>query len=283
MKKLFIMSDIHGFYDEMMKVLNDRGFDINNNDHIFVSCGDLLDRGSQANKCLKFVNDLPEDRKILITGNHELLMDNILYRKRHFDTWDYSNGTVETIEQITGISQVYDGIHSGWNLQQAMIDDMRHNKSWEKYYKSTHMCIEIGNSIFVHGWIPGEPIVLTSYPPRNSLTYNSNWRDTTFHEWENATWLNGMSAWNDGVKEEGKTIFCGHWHTSWGHSILHKVGLEWNEDDNFFEREDATAHFEPFEDDGIVALDSCTAYSGFCNCYTIEVTEEEWENRKEYC
>ena len=47
MKKYFVVSDVHGFYDEMKKALDNAGFDIANPDHIFVSCGDLLDRGRQ--------------------------------------------------------------------------------------------------------------------------------------------------------------------------------------------------------------------------------------------
>ena len=66
MKKYFVVADVHGFYDEMIKALNENNFDINNPDHIFISLGDLLDRGRQPRECLDFVNNLPDDRKILI-------------------------------------------------------------------------------------------------------------------------------------------------------------------------------------------------------------------------
>lgn len=46
--KYFIVSDVHSFYDEMMTALNESGFDKTNPDHIFVSLGDLLDRGDQS-------------------------------------------------------------------------------------------------------------------------------------------------------------------------------------------------------------------------------------------
>lgn len=42
MKKFFVVSDVHGFYDEMIEALNKAGFDKNNKDHVFISCGDLL-------------------------------------------------------------------------------------------------------------------------------------------------------------------------------------------------------------------------------------------------
>ena len=68
MKKYFVVADVHGFYTEMIEAINKEGFDIENPDHIFVSLGDLLDRGQEAEKCLDFVNSLPKDRKILIIG-----------------------------------------------------------------------------------------------------------------------------------------------------------------------------------------------------------------------
>lgn len=263
-KKLFICSDIHGFYKEWMSALKERGYDKENPNHIIIVCGDLLDRGSQANQCLNFVNSLPDDRKILIRGNHELLMDDILYKKRYFDPWDYSNGTVNTIEQVTDISQVYDGTCDGWEVQQTMIEDMRHNEAWKKYYDSTVMFAEIAEMIFVHGWIPcinnswGKP-----------LKYNPDWRNASYQEWKDATWLNGMAQWNEKIVESGKTILCGHWHTSWGHSLLHNEGSEYGEN----------AIFKPFMDWGIIAIDGCIAYSGICNCVVFDITDEEWENR----
>ena len=44
-KKFFVVADVHSFYDEMKQELDTAGFDINNPDHILVSCGDVLDRG----------------------------------------------------------------------------------------------------------------------------------------------------------------------------------------------------------------------------------------------
>ena len=73
--KMFVVSDVHGFYDEMKLALDDAGFDRNNPDHFFISLGDLLDRGPQAAKCLEFVMGLNPERRVLIRGNHEDLME----------------------------------------------------------------------------------------------------------------------------------------------------------------------------------------------------------------
>ena len=69
MKTMFCLSDVHGFFDEMIKALDDAGFDKENNSHIFVHCGDLLDRGEKPLECLKFVNSyskLAKDATVLI-------------------------------------------------------------------------------------------------------------------------------------------------------------------------------------------------------------------------
>lgn len=42
MSLYFVTSDIHGFYNELQTALNGAGFDPNNENHIFISCGDLL-------------------------------------------------------------------------------------------------------------------------------------------------------------------------------------------------------------------------------------------------
>ena len=93
-----------------------------------------------------------------------------------------------------------------------------------------------------------------------------NWRDG---DWKSARWINSLDAWNQGIKVDGKTIYCGHWHTSWGHSKLHKIGSEW---DNKYSTnsEHKKAHFEPFCDDGICAIDACTAYSHKVNVVIVE-------------
>lgn len=68
-----------------------------------------------------------------------------------------------------------------------------------------------------------------------------------------------MKAWNIGYKLEGKTIYCGHWHSSWGHCKIDKICSEYGKD----------ADFSPFIKDGIVAIDACTAHSGIVNVVTL--------------
>ena len=108
-KKYFILSDVHSYFNQMIDALNNSGFDKNNCEHIFVSLGDLLDRGPDPIKCLEFVNSLPEDRRILIRGNHEDLMEEAISRHR-FYYHDFSNGTVDTAFQLTGAKNELDAL-----------------------------------------------------------------------------------------------------------------------------------------------------------------------------
>ena len=91
--KLFALSDIHGFFTEMKKALDNAGFDPQNPQHLLVSCGDAMDRGHQPREVIEFLNGLPN--KVLICGNHEILMEDAI-RRKCFLAHDYHNGTANT-------------------------------------------------------------------------------------------------------------------------------------------------------------------------------------------
>ena len=233
--KYFCTADVHSFYDCLIEALDKAGFDRNNPNHVFVHCGDLLDRGPDARKCLEFVNSLP--RKILIRGNHEDLLEHILFKKKYFDYYDFTNGRIDTISQISQIP--YGTIDSF--LQHAMIEDCKNDEALKTYLDSVIDYAEIGNHILVHGWIP------ISSETDEDFEINE-WKTG---DWEEARWLNGMKMWKDGYIPEGKTIVCGHWGTMWGHKQYH----------NDFS-------YDAFIEKGIVALDATTVLSEQINVYT---------------
>ena len=114
---------------------------------------------------------------------------------------------------------------------------------------------EDGNYIFVHGWIPS----LGGYPTKLPMTYMEDWRHANEEAWRSARWDNGIEA-SRAVREPGKTIFCGHWHCSYGHAVLEGKGSEFDDD----------ADFTPYYGEGIVALDACTVHSHMVNCVVVE-------------
>ena len=70
--KYFCVSDVHGYFDQLLHVLEKAGFDKNNPEHTLISCGDHFDRGRQPTEVMNYLMALP--RKILIRGNHEDLL-----------------------------------------------------------------------------------------------------------------------------------------------------------------------------------------------------------------
>lgn len=251
--KLFVMSDIHSFYDPMMAALEKNGFDINNEDHLIIVCGDLFDRGPDAVKVFEFMKDMADrGRLIYICGNHEELFYDCLNEildKKCPGSHHISNGTLDTIIQFTGIGK-YDlcsGLYDRTKLAEAI-------QPVTDFFSDN--CIdfaEIGDYVFVHGWIPTGPC--------------GEVEDWENGDWGVARWLNGMAAWHKGARLPGKTIVCGHYHSSWGHSHIHQDRKEFPQKN----RVDWEKSFEPFVDEGIIAIDACTAYTGFCNCVVLEV------------
>ena len=83
--KLFAMSDCHGFYEPMIKALNEAGFDENNPNHLLISCGDNFDRGPDSLKIYEYLKKLSDNGKaICIMGNHDFML------KKYLDGTDIS-------------------------------------------------------------------------------------------------------------------------------------------------------------------------------------------------
>ena len=74
--KYFVISDVHSYYYEMIDALNKAGFDPLNENHTLISLGDITDRGVWPNEVINYLMSL--DRKILIRGNHEDLLEELL-------------------------------------------------------------------------------------------------------------------------------------------------------------------------------------------------------------
>ena len=246
MPKFFVMSDIHGFYDEMKLALDEAGFDPNNEEHWIVTCGDHFDRGPKPLRVMKYLQDLP--RKILVKGNHEQLLMECIDRG-YWYSHDRSNGTYQTICDLAPSAEVFDLACSTayWRVKD-FIDGM------VDYF-------ETKNYIFVHSWIP--LIIEDDYPKYytrdREYHFNPDWRNATEKEWDEARWGNPFEIAAQGLNQTGKTIVFGHWHTSTGWAKTENRS-EFGED----------AKFEPYYGDGFIAIDACTAHTGKVNVIVIE-------------
>ena len=253
--KYFIVSDVHSYYKELKQALKEAGFDIKNEHHIFVSLGDLLDRGPDSDKCLNFVNRLPKRRKILIRGNHETLLQELLLRQYPLEH-DYHNGTYKTVLELCKAYMTEEQKNNLYNVTD-IYDFVRNNKQLNKYLKQLTWYRVINKNIFVHGWLPCEKIRKMSDTEYKLI---EDFQNATDEQWDNATWINGMDFWNNGLRPKDYTIFCGHYHTLWGHRYIeHQI----------------ENNFDPFVHKGIVALDACTVVSKKVNCYVIEEEVDE--------
>ncbi len=259
--KYYVVTDIHGFYKEMEISLREKGFFDDKEERKLIICGDLLDRGEEPIEVQDFVMDLlKKDQVILIRGNHEDLLVNLIeeapkwFNQDISETYHYSNGTVESALRLVNES-----------LPNAILhpEDFAKRVKETPFYKtilpSMKNYFETKNYIFVHGWIPCT-VIGEGISNMDTFLYEKDWREANTTRWERVRWLNGMAAASRGVIEPNKTIVCGHWHCSYAHAKLEGKGEEFG----------ATADFSPYYGKGIIALDTCTAYSGKVNCIILE-------------
>lgn len=255
--KYYVVADIHSFFDELIVTLTEKGFFTDPESHKLVVCGDLFDRGTQALELQEFILDLlSKDRVILIRGNHEDLTLDLLNgwsKHSYLQYHHHTNGTINTVLQLTKSNQ----------------SDLNHNpdsigsKLLQSPYIQTIIpamvdYFETPHHVFVHGWIPCTAINFA--PHQTRYAYIDGWRNAHKKAWDSARWTNGMEAAYGGVVEPGKTIICGHWHCSFGHSHYEGKGGEFDHDPDF----------TPYYGAGIIALDACTALSRKVNCIVID-------------
>lgn len=244
--KYFVVGDVHSYFSYLENVLNKAGFDKNNPNHFFISLGDLLDRGNMPRECLKFVLSLDVNRRALVRGNHEDLLENVVMNKT-FRKRDFTNGTMSTLTKLSNVSY--------YEFDQ-MLNIITKDEDLYNYYQSLIDFYEIEDYVFVHGWIP-----------KNIGSYK-DWRSAYIEDFYSARWTNGFDAWHDMKDDEyreKKTIVCGHFHTPYGHSVYHNYGKDIMDDLKLND-----CHFEPFVDEGIIGIDGCVALSHQMNLLTIE-------------
>lgn len=241
MKRYFISSDIHSFFDEWQKALIKKGFDVNNPEHIIVIVGDIFDRGTQPLEIYNFLKKLPIERRILIRGNHEILLKDLIKRQIE-ESYDISNGTLDTLYYIAGFSSSQDEVNNYYTELFFAKDDenkenqirheyeVRRRQIWKGLVKEIIAWIdsnewvnywETNNYIFTHSWIPLNEYInweksrVYGYIIKDKEdSYREDWRNATQDEWNDAMWGCPWRKAKDKLNQTGKTIVCGHWHTS---------------------------------------------------------------------
>lgn len=287
MKKYFITSDIHGYFDIFYKKLIEIGFDEQNPDHILVICGDIFDRGNQPLEVYNFLKGLPRERRVLIRGNHEFLLQQLVDREYAL-SHDLHNRTYDTLFSIAGMSRSEEEFKK-WAGMPAQISEYDEwaQKQQEKWQKIEHKIFHnrkikeilkwmasdewvnyyrIGNYVLVHAFVP----LKTEFDPDqgfNCLKIDPDWDNrmvlpqakNALHDfyWEQATWENPWQCYLDHKDEpffKQNILICGHWHASdfWNN-------LEFGENDQKFNTYTHNPIYISEKNPGIIALDACTA------------------------
>ena len=280
-KKYFVTSDIHGFYDEFKNALDKARFNINDPEHILIICGDIFDRGKKPLEIYDFLKSLPKERRVLIRGNHEILLRDLVekgYPERH----DIHNGTYDTLAYISKqpardyfrellFKSGKADIDKILKKREAYEHKLFHNRKlkeilkwiasdeWVNYY-------ELDKYIFVHSFIPLKSNVDSKEVYFGGLNateeYNPDWRNATAYEWEEAMW--GCPWKKVALNKTGKIIVCGHWHTSdfWNNLVY---------EDDYSKRLDLYKENPIFYKSGIplIGLDACTAATKGVNIVVI--------------
>ncbi len=155
MKEYCILSDIHSQYDLLMNALKTAEFDMENDNHILIIAGDVLDRGYQGDEVIRFIETLVIKKRVLgVLGNHDVflldLVDNTFEMKKIIWNCD-KNGFKETLLL-------------GWNpskefqMEIKTIEKIGRNLNGKysvflEWLRELPLFLEFKNHVIVHGFL----------------------------------------------------------------------------------------------------------------------------------
>jgi len=274
-KTYFVMSDIHSYYTAMMEALDEAGYDKNNENHVFILVGDLFDRGDETLQVYDFVRSIPKERRILVRGNHELLLRDC-YRHGSYRLYDESNGTAMTLCHFCGFDPDFRAkAYRSMNSMEYEDWKRMYERKWDEYLTKPFKCektedviswifdsgewvnfFELGKFLFVHSWVPVEDYFDQDYKQHERP--KKNWRQASDEEWGKAMWGCPWQHYLAKSMPRGKTIVCGHWHVQDFHTHLgHDI--------------DGYKNREIYFSDRLIALDAMTAKEPHvCNVLVID-------------
>lgn len=234
--KYFVSSDIHGFFTYWQEALVAAKFDINNPEHKIVLCGDIFDRGKEAKLIIQYIL-AHKDKIILIRGNHEDLMQDMIIRNYPTSS-DIHNGTYDTIIDL-GYNELISMKEVANKSRINVVLDLCENFYETKKY------------IFCHSWIP----------TTLDFQYDEYWRLASYFDFYRARWMNPVLMYEMGLFDKEKTIVSGHYHVSFFHERFD------------LDKEKAKTNYLPFISPKLISLDAATVISHKVNCLVLEDEE----------
>jgi hypothetical protein len=250
--KNFVVSDIHDHYDLLTESLNRNGFDINNEDHRLIVCGDAFYSGPQPGELFVFLRELSEKgRLIFIYGNHDIeLLDNL--RVKRFTRPANRRCAALIVRYLTQKTELSDDelVSECENL--GFTRFLSEVPVW--YYESE-------DYVFTHGFIPTE-----------KKAYRPDWRDATEREWRTAAARGDamMLSMRYGISEPQKKIVCGHYSAARCYLMKNASSADW--DNKIYKDVSGVPAdgFKPFFGDTFIAIDQSVKKMGFVNCLVLE-------------
>ncbi len=98
--RVIVITDIHGCYDELQKLLEKTTFDPGADQ--LICLGDTIDRGPKIYETFRFFHDLKKEmgeRCILIRGNHEqMMLDSVSKMTNAKKNWDRNGGAASRFD-----------------------------------------------------------------------------------------------------------------------------------------------------------------------------------------
>lgn len=258
-KMLYVCSDIHGHYTELIKALNEKGFDENNDSHLLVVLGDCFDRGRENVEVYEYLSRLTEENKcIVIKGNHDIMLEkylsgvstnpfnyihngtnetlaDFLHQTMPFETYCILNDEIQTIDVFTKwIETAREEIKKEYPRLMTFLHSMQY------YY-------ETKNYIFTHGAIDTKAI--DWHKPCCEISH--------YQDWDALTWDDG-SFFGREINNTDKTIVIGHFGTD---DLRKMYNLPYGK--------------QPYgiltrEDGKVIAIDTCTIVTRKINVLVIE-------------
>lgn len=191
MKKYYVFSDVHGEFDALQSNLIEMGFNVDDENDILFSLGDLFDRGPASDKVLEFMLDMWEKGRFIgVRGNHDdMLLD---YLRGFSKTINFNliyNGLADTVRQLSDYYYSADFLFfQGKEISKAIF---------KKYPKIVDFLLdlkpmyEFGNFVFLHAGCDTD-----------------NGKEWFVYNWSNTP------AFVQNFDPKDKTYVFGHWHAS---------------------------------------------------------------------
>ena len=188
--KYFVCSDIHGYYDELIKALDKAKFDRDNLDHQLIVVGDCFDRGNKSLEVYTYLKELTDSgRGIVIKGNHEMFLYEIVELNEKRVKFNIErNGFLFTLNSFCGEDV------TGWDLVDIKSQFIKQNPNIIDWLDSLPFYLETENYIFAHAGL------------------NTEVEDWKVCDWKRAVWTKTREFRKLDLIKHGisKTVVHGH-------------------------------------------------------------------------